>query len=235
MRETRPARTAQDRLVIALDVPTLEDARSLVDRLGPEVHWFKVGAELFTAAGPAAVALVLEREARVFLDLKFHDIPNSVRGAVASALRLGVSMLTVHAAGGAAMLKAAAEARGLARGDGPVLLGVTVLTSQHDALERIIASARDVQAVGLDGVVASMHEARPIKETCGPGFIVVTPGIRPAGRAGDDQRRTALPGEAVAAGADFVVVGRPITRAADPLQAARDTLMEMDRALNPAL
>lgn len=216
-----------DRLIVALDVPDLAEAALLLARLRPLVRWFKVGSELFTAAGPRAVALVLESGGRVFLDMKYHDIPQTVGRAVASAGRLGVSMVNVHAAGGEAMLRAAAGARGA----GVLLIGVTVLTSLQDDPLTVADQARRVQEAGLDGVVASAREAALIKQACGDRFLVVTPGIRPADAPEDDQRRTATPGEAVAAGSDFLVVGRPITAARDPAQAAERILDEMRDAV----
>jgi orotidine-5'-phosphate decarboxylase len=221
-----------DRLIVALDVADLAQASALLGRLRPRVRWFKVGSELFTAAGPRAVALVLDSGGRVFLDVKYHDIPHTVGRAVAAAARMGVSMVNVHAAGGEAMLRAAAATR---EGAGVLLIGVTALTSLAEDPLTVAEQARLVQAAGLDGVVASAREAALIKATCGPRFLVVTPGIRPAGAPGDDQHRTATPGEAVAAGSDYLVVGRPITAAPDPLQAAERILGEMhDAVAGPA-
>jgi orotidine-5'-phosphate decarboxylase len=214
----------RERLIIALDVPGLAEAGALLARLRPMVQWFKVGSELFTAVGPRAVALVLDAGGRVFLDVKYHDIPHTVGRAVAAAARLGVSMLNVHAAGGEAMLHAAAAAR---EGTEVLLVGVTALTSLDEDPARVADQARRVQAAGLDGVVASAREATLIKKSCGERFVVVTPGIRPGNTATDDQRRTATPGEAISAGSDFLVVGRPVTAAADPLKAAQRILDEM--------
>lgn len=219
--------TPRERLIVALDVPSLDEAADLVRSLRPAVRWFKVGSELFTAAGPPAVALVLEHGGRVFLDVKYHDIPHTVGRALAAAGRLGVSMVNVHAAGGDAMLRAAAAAR---RHHPMLVIGVTVLTSAHDDAPRIAAVARQVQEAGLDGVVASARETAIIKARCGSSFVVVTPGIRPAGLAGDDQRRTATPSAAAAAGSDFLVVGRPIIAARDPLHAAEQIMDQITRA-----
>jgi orotidine-5'-phosphate decarboxylase len=219
---------ARERLIIALDVADLAQAGALLTRLRPLVHWFKVGSELFTAAGPRAVAAVLDAGGRVFLDVKYHDIPHTVGRAVAAAARLGVSMLNVHAAGGEAMLRAAVAAR---EGTEVLLIGVTALTSLDENPLRVADQARRVRASGLDGVVASARETALIKQTCGERFVVVTPGIRPADAASDDQRRTATPGEAVTAGSDFLVVGRPVTAAADPLRAAERILDEMRHAV----
>jgi orotidine-5'-phosphate decarboxylase len=219
---------ARERLIVALDAPDAAAARSLVATLAGRVGMFKVGSQLFTAAGPGFVRELVERGERVFLDLKFHDIPNTVAGAVESAVRLGVSLVDAHALGGAAMLRAAARAR---EGTEARLLAITILTS-HDATTlgevglsgditgavlRLATLARDS---GADGVVASPHEVAAIRAACGPGFLIVAPGIRPAGATAHDQARAATPAAAVAAGADYIVVGRPITEAADPAAAA---------------
>jgi len=236
--------TAEERLLVALDVEGLADADRLLDRLAGLVGACKIGAQLFTAAGPAAVEHARKRGFRVFLDLKFHDIPNTVAGAVRAATRLGVCMLTVHASGGATMMRAAAAAAA-AEGPGvprPLCLGVTVLTSLDRAeLQRDLGLARSVEAhvlhlaeraraAGLDGCVASPREVRPLRNLLPPSWIIVTPGVRPAGGATDDQARTATPAAAIAAGADYVVVGRSITGAADPAAAARAILAEIHAA-----
>ena len=223
---------------MALDVPKAEDARRLVDRLRGHVGLFKVGSQLFTAAGPELVREIVQRGERVFLDLKFHDIPNTVAGAVASAAALGVSLVTVHGLGGRAMLEAGV---GALPALGTRLVAITVLTSHDertlgeigvgggvtDSVRRLALLAKDA---GLDGVVASPHEATLIREACGSEFLIVTPGIRPAGAAAGDQARAATPLAALAAGADYLVVGRPITEAADPAQAADRIVSEMERA-----
>lgn len=236
---------ARERLIVALDVPSLNEAAALVDALIPIVDWFKVGSELYTAAGPDAVQMVLHRGGKVFLDLKYHDIPNTVARAVAAAAALGVTMLDVHIAGGLDMLGAAVEAAGPRRHRSrPLILGVTLLTSDPDpeAGAIVLERARTARQAGLDGVVASAHEAAAVKAVCGRDFVVVTPGIRPhttahptrAARAAsapaDDQRRTVSPSEAAAAGSDFLVVGRPITHAPDPGAAAAAVLEEIERA-----
>jgi len=236
--------TAEERLLVALDVEGLADADRLLDRLAGLVGACKIGAQLFTAAGPAAVEHARKRGFRVFLDLKFHDIPNTVAGAVRAATRLGVRMLTVHASGGVTMMRAAAAAAA-AEGPGvprPLCLGVTVLTSLDRAeLQRDLGLARSVEAhvlhlaeraraAGLDGCVASPREVRPLRNLLPPSWIIVTPGVRPAGGATDDQARTATPAAAIAAGADYVVVGRSITGAADPAAAARAILAEIHAA-----
>jgi orotidine-5'-phosphate decarboxylase len=238
--------SARDFLAVALDVPRLDAAEDLVRRLDGVPGWLKVGAELFTAVGPAALAAA-GSVARVFLDAKLHDIPNTVAGAVAAATRHGVGMLTLHAAGGIAMLRAAREAAeetaqaiGVPR---PLLVGVTVLTSlspadlkelgfQADSVDEQVARLLDIAlAAGLDGVVASPREAAAVRQRAGPGLRIVTPGVRPAGAAGDDQRRTATAGDAIQAGADLVVVGRPVVRAPDPAAAARELVREIELAL----
>ena len=218
-------------LIIALDRPDTAQAIDLVDRLGDDADYYKVGAELFTVAGPAVVHALRERGKRVFLDLKYHDIPNTVASAVRAARALGVELLTVHAAGGETMLRAAAEAAGE---DGPRIVAVTLLTSLSAAdveqvwgrpvqslrgeVDRLAALAL---ASGLHGVVASPLEVEALKRRHGAGFIVVTPGVRPAGAARDDQSRTATAGDAARAGADYLVVGRPVHAAADPVAALR--------------
>ena len=228
----------RERLIVALDVPTAYEAHSLVDRLLGHVGMFKVGSQLFTAAGPELVREIVRGGGRVFLDLKFHDIPNTVAGAVASAVGLGVALVDVHGLGGAAMMQAAAAARGT--GD-LRLLAITILTSHDqralaeigvsgalaDAVQRLAALAK---RSGADGVVCSPHEIDLVRETCGPDFLVVTPGIRPAGAVPGDQARAATPAAALAAGADFIVVGRPILAAADPAAAADAIVAEMASA-----
>jgi orotidine-5'-phosphate decarboxylase len=215
-----------DRIIVALDVPTVAAAFKLVDRLGDAVSFYKVGAPLFTRGGPDVVRELKKRGKRIFLDLKYHDIPNTVARAVEAAAALDVDLLTVHATGGAAMLRAAREAAGDA---GPRVLAVTILTSfgiddaeqvwgkQLNSLREEVARLAALAAeAGADGVVASPLEAEAIKRRHGANFLVVTPGIRLPGDAIGDQVRTATPGEAVRAGADFVVVGRPVTAASDP-------------------
>jgi orotidine-5'-phosphate decarboxylase len=230
---------ARDRLIVALDMPGLPAAEALVERLAGVVAHYKVGSALFTAVGPAAVEMVRRRGGRVFLDLKYHDIPATVAGAVEAAARLGVGLLTVHASGGAAMLRAAAEAARAAGRDRPRIVAVTVLTSlDRAALQRelgvpvaVLGHAVHLAALareaGCDGVVASPREAARLRSILGPGALIVTPGIRLAGGAAHDQARTATPAMAVRAGADYLVVGRPITEAADPAAAAAAILAEV--------
>jgi orotidine-5'-phosphate decarboxylase len=230
---------ARDRLIVALDVPQAEPARDLVDRLAGRVGMFKVGSQLFTAAGPGFVREIVGRGEKVFLDLKFHDIPNTVAGAVSSASRLGVTLLDVHGLGGRAMLEAAVGALPAMQ---TRLLAITVLTSHdEDSLDQIGVNGGVTESVrrlallardaGLDGVVASPHEVGLIREACGPDFLIVTPGIRPAGAAPGDQARPATPAAALAAGADYIVVGRPITASEDPAAAADAIVGAMQSAL----
>ncbi|MDQ7819723.1 MAG: orotidine-5'-phosphate decarboxylase [Armatimonadota bacterium] len=231
-------------LVVALDVPTLAEAEDLVDRLCGLVSWFKVGSELFTAAGPAAVRAVLDRGGQVFLDLKFHDIPRTVAAAVRAAADLGVSMMTVHVAAGDEALTRSARALRTRRDPPgrlsdrvsarPLLVGVTRLTSEpatSGTSGQIVEAALLSRRCGLDGVVAAAGEAAAIRQVCGSDFIIVTPGIRPAGTDEGDQARTATPRDAVRAGADYLVVGRPILEAPDPREAAGSILEEIEAAL----
>jgi orotidine-5'-phosphate decarboxylase len=219
---------ARERLIVALDVPGVAEADALVERLAGHVGMFKVGSQLFSAGGIDVVRRLVARGERVFLDLKYHDIPNTVAGAVAAAARLGVTLVDVHALGGSAMIAAAAKAKA---GQAQRLLAITILTS-HDAAtlaelglggsvqEAVVRLARLAQKAGADGVVASPHEVALIRDACGPGFLVVTPGIRPVGARLGDQARAATPAAALAAGCDYIVVGRPILEAADPAAAA---------------
>ena len=220
--------TPRDRLIVALDVPEAAAARSMVGALAGHAGMFKVGSQLFTAAGPDFVHEIVGQGQKVFLDLKYHDIPNTVAGAVSAAGRLGVSLVTVHALGGREMLEAAV---GALPAMGIRVLAITMLTSHSedtlraigvagpvaDAVRRLALLAREA---GADGVVASPQEIALVREACGPDFLIVTPGIRPAGSARGDQSRTATPAAAIAAGVDYVVVGRPILEAADPAAAA---------------
>ncbi len=233
---------AKQRLIVALDVNTLDQARELVAELKDVAGMFKIGLELFCSHGPRAVDVVHEQGGRVFLDLKFHDIPNTVAGAARAATRMGVAMFNLHAAGGAEMMRAAVEAARQEAGSGraPLILAVTVLTSlgadalreevglARPPLEQVVFWADQARDCGLDGVVASPREISSIRRQCGDGFLIVTPGIRPAGSAQDDQQRVGAPGEALAAGASYLVVGRPITRAPDRRQAALNIIAEME-------
>jgi orotidine-5'-phosphate decarboxylase len=222
------------RVIVALDFPDAEGALALAQRLDPATCALKVGKEMFVAAGPEPVRVMVARGFRVFLDLKFHDIPNTVARACAAATRLGVWMINVHAAGGAAMLAAARTAVNEAAAEqgraAPLLIAVTVLTSLRDDDLRATGIADDTarQAVrlarltadcGLDGVVCSAQEAPVLRAALGAGFKLVTPGIRPAGSAPDDQSRIVTPQAAIANGADYLVIGRPIVEARDPVAA----------------
>jgi len=228
---------AQDRLIVALDVSTARQARELVVKLGDAARIYKVGLQLFTAEGPAIVRDLVGSGKRVFLDLKLHDIPNTVAHAVKSAASLGVNMLTLHASGGPSMLKAAVEAAG----NSLTLLGVTVLTSMDDdELSQVGISARVQDQVlrlaelarnaGCGGIVASAREASLVRGLLGEGFAIVNPGVRPAGAELNDQRRVATPAEAICAGATHIVVGRPISHAADPAKAAAGIVAEIEQA-----
>jgi orotidine-5'-phosphate decarboxylase len=231
-----------NRILVALDVDSQAKALALADTLRGSVAGYKIGKQLFTAEGPAIVRALTERGDRVFLDLKFHDIPNTVAGAVTSAIGTGAWMVNVHASGGSAMMQAAAKAAtdtatrlNVPR---PLVIGVTVLTSMDEAalaevgtsrtvLEQVVHLARLAQQAGLDGVVASPLEIAAIRHACGREFVIVTPGIRPASQQGtDDQARTLTPAQAVEAGATYLVVGRPITGAADPRAAAEAMALE---------
>jgi orotidine-5'-phosphate decarboxylase len=230
----------RDRLIVALDVPHSAQAMALVRALGDTVSTYKVGKQLFTAEGPALVRELVAAGKKVFLDLKFHDIPATVGGGVTSAAELGVSMLTVHASGGTKMLRAAVEAARTSKAP-PMVLAVTVLTSLSDAdlqetgvqgraQDQVLRLAALARAAGCGGVVASPQEVRELRRQMGDGFAIVTPGVRPAGAAVNDQERVATPAEAIADGATHVVVGRPITAAKDPVAAARAILEEMQQA-----
>lgn len=231
----------KSQLIVALDVETLKEAKDLVKSLGKLVDIFKVGSQLFTACGPEVVQHILVQGKEVFLDLKFHDIPNTVANAVKAAVGLrqgqqGLLMLTVHTLGGGEMLKAAAEAAlkeaqniGVKR---PWVVGITVLTSEEkrDNIRTLVLErAQLAQESGCDGVVASVEEAQFIRERFGPDFLIVTPGIRPAGAETGDQKRVASPQAAVQSGSNFLVVGRPILQARDPLKAVEEILKECNR------
>ncbi len=238
-----PKRMAEDnarRLIVALDVETYQEASRLVENLSPHVRWFKVGSQLFTREGPPVCRLVKESGASLFLDLKFHDIPNTVYGAVRSALELEADMLTLHTSGGIAMMREAVRAVETSGRRDVILLGVTVLThlriddfvtlfsSACAPREMVLNLASIAQEAGLGGVVASARELKVIKGHLGEGFKVVTPGIRPAGERGkDDQVRVVTPEEAMKAGADFIVVGRPIVASTDPAEACKRIVEQM--------
>lgn len=234
---------ADDRLIVALDVSTMEQMKDIVGTLGDAVSFYKVGMELFYAAGEDTVAYLRDCGKSVFLDLKLHDIPNTVAQGVKSLTRLGANLITIHGQGGAVMLKAAADAAreateelGVER---PKLLAITVLTSFDDTtwsgiggqlpiadqVRRLALLAKDA---GVDGVVASPLEAKLIREACGDDFLIVTPGIRPAFAAANDQKRIATPSSALRDGASRLVIGRPITKADNPREAVRMILEEME-------
>jgi orotidine-5'-phosphate decarboxylase len=243
MPSTQKDLTPKDRLAIALDLPNEYEALKLVDRLGQTCQWFKVGMELYYAAGNTIVQQLRDRGFNVFLDLKLHDIPNTVAGAVRSATRAGASLLTIHATGGAAMMQAAAEAAS-APGS-PRLLAVTVLTSMDanelagigitaSPADQVLRLAKLAQTSGIDGMVCSAEEVATLRKETGPDTLLVVPGIRPTGSAVEDQKRIATPAQAIAHGASMLVVGRPITRAHDPVQAAHAILQEIEHAQTAA-
>ena len=232
----------KQRLIVALDLADPAKARTLATLLAPEVGMFKVGKQLFVNAGPNVVRMIHDLGGEVFLDLKFHDIPNTVAAAAVEATRLGVKLFNVHISGGREMMRQTAaaveevcEKEGLRR---PSVLGVTVLTSLDGSdLEalgirdgvpaQVVRLAGMAQEAGLAGVVCSAQEVPEIRRVCGDSFMLVTPGIRPAGQQAGDQKRVMTPGDAVRAGIDFIVVGRPITAADDPVAAARSLVAEM--------
>src|SRR5215469_2121849 len=228
----------RERLIVALDVPTASAAQRVVQQLGESVSTYKVGLQLFTAEGPAVVRELVAAGRTVFLDLKIHDIPNTVAQAVKSAVDSGAKMLTVHASGGAAVLRAAVEAANHRLS----ILAVTVLTSLNDedmqeigfagtTVDEALRMAALARSTGCDAVVTSAREVSAVRRMLGEGFGIVVPGIRPLGASQDDQSRVATPAQAVQAGATQIVVGRPITRAADPIQAVNAILEEMAGAV----
>ena len=236
--------SAKDRLVLALDLENDRDALDLVSELKDFVGMFKVGHQLFTAYGPDIVRRIIGMGSRVFLDLKYHDIPNTVAKASAEAVKLGVSVLNVHALGGHDMMKAASEsAKEIAATlnlTQPIVLAVTILTSMDEqglrkelkitrSIRREVSHlARLAQRAGMQGVVASPQEIKALRRSVRGDFVILTPGVRPAWAAKDDQKRVMTPGEAIAAGADYVVVGRPILKAADRKAAAKQILDEIE-------
>jgi orotidine-5'-phosphate decarboxylase len=236
---------SQNQLIVALDVENLAAANQLITILSDDVKWFKVGKQLFTAVGPASVKLLHDGKKNAFLDLKFHDIPNTVAGAVGSATKIGANIINMHASGGLEMMRAATEVAekqaselGIPK---PTLLGVTILTSVDETdfqyafgtqrrLEDQVAYLAELsQKAGLDGVVASPLEIGLIRKVCGDDFVILTPGVRPAWAASNDQQRVMTPAEAIDAGADYIVVGRPITASDNPREAARAILQEIHR------
>ena len=238
--------TVRQRLIVALDLADAGRAEALATGLAPEVGMFKVGKQLFVNAGPDVVRMIHGLGGEVFLDLKFHDIPNTVAAAAVEAARLGVKLFNVHASGGREMMRQTAaavaetcEKEGLRR---PSVLGVTVLTSldgadleaqgiRGDVAGQVVRLAGMTREAGLSGVVCSAREVADIRRACGESFLLVTPGIRPAGQQAGDQKRVMTPGDAVRAGIDYIVVGRPITGADDPIEAARSVVAEMAAGL----
>lgn len=230
-------------LILAVDVPCKNDVGPLLDKLQNQLTWYKVGLELFTAEGPAILAPFKLKRKHLFLDLKLHDIPRTVANAVTSAARLGVNLMTIHAAGGRSMLKAAADAAAAFGPDRPRLVAVTTLTSlnqddfndlgiQRTVADQALALTELALTSGMDGVVTSVHEAPLLRRRFGSDPILVTPGIRPARNDAGDQKRVATPALAVAAGATYLVVGRPIVEAPDPLKAAQAIQAEIDAAFS---
>jgi len=235
--------TNRERLIVALDVDTKEKALALVGKLKKDVRIFKIGSELFTSCGPEIVQGVKKMGCEAFLDLKFHDIPNTVASSAASAVRLGVFMFNVHASGGGDMMKKAAQAASeeakKLKIPAPKVIAVTVLTSMDennlkkvgvgDNMEaQVLRLAKLAKESGLDGVVASPAEIKPIRAALGKDFIIVTPGVRPSWAAANDQKRFATPKVAINGGADYIVVGRPIIEASDPAEAAKKVLKEIE-------
>ena len=233
------------RLIVALDVDSLEQAKTLVQRLAGEVGMFKIGKQLFTHAGPRAVELIQQLGGEIFLDLKFHDIPNTVAKAAIEATRLSVKMFNVHASGSLEMMRTTVkEVERICRREKmrrPIMLAVTVLTSlNQDDLQRVgverkvadqvVRLALLTKEAAMDGVVASPHEVADIRAACGPSFVIVTPGIRPAESNRNDQQRVMTPADAVRAGVDYIVVGRPILEAPNPVDAARAIVADMEQA-----
>ena len=233
----------KDRLIVALDLDSEAKAVAMAEKLKNEVKFFKIGLELFTSCGPGIVKRIIETDSHVFLDLKFHDIPNTVLKAAAAATRLGVDMFNVHALGGYDMMKAAGEAAASEAKrleiEKPIILAVTILTSMDGASLKKIGVDNNVndevlklavlaKNAGLDGVVASPHEAKAIRAAVGKDFLIVTPGVRPGSSETNDQKRIATPKETIKNGADYIVVGRPITEALDPIEAARNILKEIN-------
>jgi len=239
----------QNPIIVALDVPTTREALELADELGPVVGAFKIGKQLFVSEGPDVVRKLKETGAKIFLDLKFHDIPNTVAKAVQSAIDVGVDMLTVHTSGGSEMLTAAENASNEKAAmlgiDSPLILGVTVLTSMDDAnlaelgiqegaQGQVVRLAKLAASSGLRGLVCSPQEIKILREELGNEIQLVTPGIRSDSSPADDQKRTMSPAEAIKAGASWLVIGRPITLAENPRAAAIDILNSIDPELVPS-
>ncbi len=231
-----------NKLIVALDVDSFKKAKNFVDELYPTVKIFKVGSELFTIAGPEAVKMIKAKGAGVFLDLKFHDIPNTVAKAVKATAKLQPIMLNIHASGGADMIKAAsASIKSLPKDKRPVLLAVTVLTSidkstlrklgvSRSPIKQVVYLAKLAKTCGANGIVCSPKEIQAVRQSCGKKFIIVTAGIRPAGGSSFDQKRIATPAWAIKKGADFIVVGRPITKTRNPKKAAEEIIEHIKTA-----
>jgi orotidine-5'-phosphate decarboxylase len=234
---------AKNFLITALDVPSLEESLGIVKELGDLVDFYKVGLELFSRAGPQVVEILKNKGKKVFLDLKLHDIPNTVSGAVNAAIDLGVDLLSLHTLGGFEMMEAAQKAVWNKRFEKPILLGVTILTSLDEAFledvlgiektlnDEVVDLASIAKSAGLGGVVASAEEIALIKGCCGEDFIVVTPGIRPRDAKKDDQKRSATPTEAIINGSDYLVVGRPITKSEDMRKSAESITRAIEDGL----
>lgn len=236
---------AKEKLIAALDFHTKEDALKLVDKLGDNVIFYKVGMELFYAVGASIIEDLKKRNKKVFLDLKLHDIPNTVAQGLCSLLHQGVDILTIHTSGGYTMMKTAVDTMRQeaekANIPAPKVIGITVLTSINEQdwqgigytvaiKEQVVRLAKLAKEAGLDGVVASPQEAKAIREACGEDFLIVTPGVRPAGASLDDQSRVATPAKALQDGATHLVIGRPIRAAENPAVAAQNILAEMENA-----
>src|ERR1044071_9221142 len=236
--------SVRERLIVALDLDDLELATELVRSLAREVGMFKIGKQLFTHAGPQAVRLIQDLGGEIFLDLKFHDIPNTVAKAAIEATRLGVKMFNVHASGSLEMMrltvKEVERVCRRAKLRRPIMLGVTVLTSlgqedlqrlgvEHKIADQVVRLALLTKEAGMDGVVASPHEVADIRKACGRRFVIVTPGIRLSDSSHNDQQRVMTPAQAIAAGVDYIVVGRPVLDATDPLAAAQEIVVDMAR------
>lgn len=237
----------KDRVIVALDEQTLDEARGIIESLDGYIDFFKVGVGIYTLCGPEVIKLLGLTKKRVFLDLKFHDIPNSVSLAVKAAMSRNVDMLNLHISGGMEMMRAAVKAAGRespsSRARFPLVLGVTILTSLAEddlslifkdgapnIIEAVLSMAALAKEAGLDGVIASGHEIEPVKKLCGDEFLVVTPGIRPPWARRDEHKRALGPREAFERGADFIVIGRPVTHATDPREAALRILEEVERS-----
>jgi len=233
----------RDFLIVSLDVPSIEESLEIVETLGEVVSFYKVGLELFARSGPGIVEILKKKEKKVFLDLKLHDIPNTVSGAVNAAIAMGADILTLHTLGGFEMMETAQKAVWNQGAEKPIILGVTILTSLDEAFlkdilgikkslnEEVLDLASIAKSAGLGGVVASAEEVSSIKELCGKDFIVATPGIRPRGTEKDDQKRFSTPFDAIINGSDYLVVGRPIIKSENMRRAAENIILEIKNGL----